>query len=136
MANIKIVYSGDLRTEATHLQSGEVIVTDAPVDNKGKGENFSPTDLFATSLGSCMLTIMGIAANTHGLDIRGSTINIKKIMDKNPRRVSSLEIIINIKGTLNARDKKILIRAAENCPVSKSINPSINETLTFNFVDG
>ena len=135
MSDIKIKYNGNLRTEATHLQSGEVILTDAPIDNNGKGENFSPTDLFATSLGSCMLTIMGIASDTHGFDITGSTVDIKKIMDPNPRRVRSLEININIKGSLKEKDRRILIKAAKHCPVSKSINPSINELISFNFTE-
>ena len=134
MPDIKIIYSGSLRTKATHIQSGDTIITDAPTDNNGKGEAFSPTDLFASSLGSCMLTIMGITAQTHGLDIEGSTIHINKIMGTNPRRVSSLDITINIHGILNKKDKKMLIKAAEHCPVSKSIHPEIDEKITFNFL--
>ena len=134
MSDIKIVYDGGLRTQATHIQSGDTITTDAPIDNNGKGEAFSPTDLFATSLGSCMLTIMGITAQTHGLNIDGSTIHIDKIMGTNPRRVSSLNITIDINGELNEKDKKILIKAAEHCPVSKSIHPDIDENFSFNFL--
>ena len=134
MSDIKIVYSGNLRTEATHTQSGDSITTDAPTDNNGKGEAFSPTDLFASSLGSCMLTIMGIAAQTHGLNIDGSSIQINKIMGKNPRRVASLDITIDINGEFNEKDKKILIKAAKHCPVSKSIHPDIDEQITFNFL--
>ena len=133
MEKIKITYDGDLRTNATHLRSGSEIATDAPVDNKGKGENFSPTDLFATSLGACMLTIMGITAQTHGFCIDGSTIELQKKMSANPRRVSDLTIIINIKGELSDRDKTKLMRAAEHCPVSKSIHPDINENINFHF---
>ena len=135
MSDIKIVYNGDLRTQITHSQSGNVIITDAPIDNNGKGEAFSPTDLFASSLGSCMLTIMGITAQTHGLNIDGSTVNINKIMGTNPRRVSAIDIIININGKLNEKDKKILKKAAEHCPVSKSIHPDLDEKITFNFLD-
>ena len=135
MFDIKIVYDGNLRTQATHIQSGDIITTDAPIDNNGKGEAFSPTDLFVSSLGSCMLTIMGITAQTHGLNIDGSTIHIDKIMGINPRRVTSLNITIDINGELNEKDKKILIKAAEHCPVSKSINPKIDEKITFNFLD-
>ncbi|MAQ43469.1 MAG: osmotically inducible protein OsmC [Candidatus Marinimicrobia bacterium] len=135
MSDIKIVYNGDLRTQITHSQSGDVIITDAPIDNNGKGEAFSPTDLFASSLGSCMLTIMGITAQTHGLNIDGSTVNINKIMGTNPRRVSAIDIIININGKLNEKDKKILQKAAEHCPVSKSIHPDLDEKITFNFLD-
>ena len=122
MTDIKIVYNGSLRTRATHLQSGNTILTDAPTDNNGKGEAFSPTDLFASSLGACMLTIMGMTAQTHGLNIDGSSIHIDKIMGANPRRVASLDIRIDINGELNEKDKKILIKAAEHCPVSKSIH--------------
>tara|TARA_B100001741_G_C16481932_1_gene565318 strand:+ start:331 stop:741 length:411 start_codon:yes stop_codon:yes gene_type:complete len=135
MSDIKIVYYGDLRTQITHSQSGDVIITDAPIDNNGKGEAFSPTDLFASSLGSCMLTIMGITAQTHGLNIDGSTVNINKIMGTNPRRVSAIDIVININGKLNEKDKKILQKAAEHCPVSKSIHPDLDEKITFNFLD-
>tara|TARA_Y100000994_G_scaffold141440_2_gene115834 strand:+ start:7147 stop:7557 length:411 start_codon:yes stop_codon:yes gene_type:complete len=135
MSDIKIVYNGDLRTQITHSQSGNIIITDAPIDNNGKGEAFSPTDLFASSLGSCMLTIMGITAQTHGLNIDGSTVNINKIMGTNPRRVSAIDIIININGKLNEKDKKILQKAAEHCPVSKSIHPDLDEKITFNFLD-
>ena len=135
MSDIKIVYNGDLRTQITHSQSGDVIITDAPIDNNGRGEAFSPTDLFASSLGSCMLTIMGITAQTHGLNIDGSTVNINKIMGTNPRRVSTIDIIININGKLNEKDKKILQKAAEHCPVSKSIHPDLDEKITFNFLD-
>ena len=136
MADIKIVYNGCLRTKATHIQSGDTILTDAPTDNNGKGEAFSPTDLFASSLGSCMLTIMGITAQTHELNIDGSSIHIDKIMGANPRRVASLDIRIDINGELNEKDKKILIKAAEHCPVSKSIHPDIDEKITFNFLKG
>ena len=135
MPDITIVYNGDLRTQITHSQSGNIIITDAPIDNNGKGEAFSPTDLFASSLGSCMLTIMGITAQTHGLNIDGSTVNINKIMGTNPRRVSAIDIIININGKLNEKDKKILQKAAEHCPVSKSIHPDLDEKITFNFLD-
>tara|TARA_B110000196_G_C21122974_1_gene654269 strand:- start:683 stop:1093 length:411 start_codon:yes stop_codon:yes gene_type:complete len=135
MSNIKIVYDGDLRTRATHIQSGNTITTDAPIDNNGKGEAFSPTDLFASSLGACMLTIMGITAETHGLNIEGSTIHIDKAMGTNPRRIVSLNITIDIYGELNEKDKKILIKAAEHCPVSKSIHPDIDENFSFNFLE-
>ena len=134
MSDIKIVYDGSLRTQATHIQSGEVITTDAPIDNNGKGEAFSPTDLFASSLGSCMLTIMGITAQTHGLNIDGSTVHIKKVMGLNPRRVASLSISIDINGEFDEKEKKILIKAAEHCPVSKSIHPDIDENFSFNFL--
>ena len=133
MPDITIKYDGELRTTATHLQSGSIISTDAPTDNKGKGENFSPTDLFATALGSCMQTIMGITSQTHGFNIKGSKIQINKIMGKNPRRVSHIKIIININGELTDKEKQLLIKAAKHCPVSKSIHPEIEEEVVFNF---
>jgi len=133
MSDIKIKYTGDLRTKATHLSSGSTIITDAPLDNNGKGEKFSPTDLFATALGSCMLTIMGITAQTHGINIDDAEVTVKKIMGANPRRVSCIKIIINIYNDISEKDRKLLIKAAHHCPVSKSINPDIEEDVTFNF---
>tara|TARA_Y100000768_G_C23710022_1_gene555323 strand:+ start:184 stop:588 length:405 start_codon:yes stop_codon:yes gene_type:complete len=133
MSDIKIKYTGDLRTKATHLSSGSTIITDAPLDNNGKGEKFSPTDLFATALGSCMLTIMGITAQTHGINIDDAEVTVKKIMGANPRRVSCIKIIINIYSDISEKDRKLLIKAAHHCPVSKSINPDIEEDVTFNF---
>ena len=133
MSDISIKYDGGLRTSAVHHQSGSIISTDAPTDNQGKGENFSPTDLFVTALGSCMLTIMGITAQTHGFNIDDSGIDIKKIMGINPRRVSSIEIAINISGAFSDKEKQLLIKAAKHCPVSKSIHPDIEEHVTFNF---
>ena len=133
MSDIKIKYTGDLRTKATHLSSGSKIITDAPLDNNGKGEKFSPTDLFATALGSCMLTIMGITAQTHGINIDDAEVTVKKIMGANPRRVSCIKIIINIYSDISEKDRKLLIKAAHHCPVSKSINPDIEEDVTFNF---
>ena len=133
MSDISIKYDGKLRTTAIHHQSGSIISTDAPIDNKGKGEKFSPTDLFVTALGSCMLTIMGITAQTHGFNIDGSSVDIKKNMGTNPRRVSSIKISININGTFSDKEKQLLQNAANHCPVSKSIHPDIDEQITFNF---
>src|ERR1700743_2927148 len=112
MATIHTTYLGGLRTEATHLQSGTKIITDAPTDNKGKGEAFSPTDLLAESLAACMLTTMGIAADTHGINIDNTTCEVTKIMALNPRRVA--EVVINFKfpGTYDDKEKKILEHAA------------------------
>ena len=122
-----IVYHGDLRTEATHLQSNTVIETDAPTDNQGKGERFSPTDLLATSLGSCMLSIMGIKARDMQIDLRGVTINIQKHMKADPRRVSRVDVTFNFPATLvlDEKEKTILQNAALTCPVAKSIHPDI-----------
>jgi len=133
MSDISIKYNGKLRTTAVHHQSGSIILTDAPIDNRGKGEKFSPTDLFVTALGSCMLTIMGITAETHGFNIDGSHIDIKKTMDTNPRRVAAIQISINVNGRFSDKEKQLLIKAAHHCPVSKSIHPDIDEQITFNF---
>ena len=133
MPDISIKYEGNLRTTATHLKSGSIISTDAPIDNKGKGEKFSPTDLFATALGSCMLTIMGITAQAYGFSIDGSNLEIDKKMGKNPRRVSRIKIIININGEFSDKEKQLLMSAAKHCPVSKSIHSDIKEEMVFNF---
>ena len=133
MNGIKILYKGKLRTIVTHTLTGEIIETDAPIDNNGKGEKFSPTDLFASSLGSCMLTIMGITAHSHGFSIDGSSVNLEKIMGKNPRRVAEIHLDINIKGMLTEKQRQILMKAAKHCPVSKSIHPEIKENISFHF---
>lgn len=134
MATSKITYNGGLRTTSVHLRSGNEIITDAPVDNKGKGEAFSPTDLLATSLGNCMLTIVGIAAQEHGFSIDGATCEITKIMAEQPRRVS--EIVVNFQFPANNysdKDKKIIERAANTCPVAFSLHPDLVKTVTFNY---
>lgn len=134
MSTSKITYSGGLRTTAIHQRSGKEIITDAPVDNKGKGEAFSPTDLLATSLGNCMLTIIGIAANEHGFNIDGTTCDITKVMAENPRRVA--EIVVNFQFPANDysdKDKKIIERSANTCPVMYSLHPDIKKTVTFNY---
>ena len=135
MSDISISYKGELRTLIAHNATGELIQTDAPIDNNGKGRKFSPTDLFVSSLGSCMLTIMGITANSHGFSIDGSSIDIKKIMGKSPRRIKEINININITGRLSDKQRELVIRAAKHCPVSKSINPDIDEKISFNFID-
>ena len=134
MKTSKIVYTGNLRTEATHLRSGNKLITDAPVDNNGKGEAFSPSDLMSTALGSCMLTIMGIVAQNHNLDIDGTTVEITKIMESNPRRVS--EIIVEFtmkKGDYTAKEKQLLENAAHTCPVAKSLSADLKQTVRFNY---
>ena len=136
MPTSAITYLGGLRTESTHLQSGDKIITDAPVDNKGRGEAFSPTDLLATSLGNCMLTIMGIAADTHGLNIEGTTCSITKIMVAQPRKVGEIEAVLTFpKGNFTDKDKKLLEHAAMTCPVFLSLHPDLKKTVTFNFPD-
>ncbi len=133
---IETIYTGELRTQATHLASQNTIITDAPVDNNGKGEAFSPTDLLAASLGSCMLTIMGIAANTHGFSIDGTKISINKIMVANPRRIG--EIVINFTFPLNSyneKEKLLIEKAAATCPITFSLHPDLIQTVNFNWND-
>ncbi|MBK7587878.1 MAG: OsmC family protein [Bacteroidetes bacterium] len=132
----QIIYLGDLRTQATHLQSQTIIDTDAPKDNQGKGERFSPTDLVATALGSCMLSIMGIAANTHSMDIVETSVDIEKIMVADPlRRIGEIKVDIHFPSTKTYTDKekKILERAALTCPVYLSLNENVQKTVTFNW---
>ncbi len=134
MATAKTVYLGDLRTEITHLQSGNKIVTDAPTDNHGKGEFFSPTDMFAASLASCILTIMGLSAKTYGFDIDGTEVATTKVMGTNPRRV--VEIIVEMTFPHNRytdKERKLMELAANECPVANSLHPDIKKTITFKF---
>ncbi len=129
----KVIYKGELRTEATHLRSGTVIETDAPLDNNGKGERFSPSDLVATALASCMLTIMGIAARTHNINITGTECEVEKIMVVDPRRIGEVKINMHFPKTENYTDKekKILEHAAMTCPVIESLHPDIKKTVSF-----
>ena len=131
MATIETTYLGDLRTEATHLQSGTKILTDAPTDNQGKGEAFSPTDLLAESLAGCILTTMAIAARTHNINMDGAKAEVTKVMAPNPRRVA--EIIVNIKfpEEYTDKEKKILEMAAHACPVHVSLHPDLKKTIDF-----
>jgi uncharacterized OsmC-like protein len=130
----KVIYKGNLRTEATHLRSGNVIITDAPLDNHGKGEAFSPTDLASTSLASCIMTIMGIAANTHNINIEGATADVIKVMDSDPRRIKTIEVTIQMPdNNYTDKEKKILEKAAHHCPVGLSLHPDTEEVLTINW---
>jgi putative redox protein len=131
MATIKTVYLGGLRTEATHLQSGTKIITDAPTDNQGKGEAFSPTDLLAESLAGCMLTTMGIAANVHGINIDNTECEVTKIMAADPRRVAEVVTKFKFPGEYSDKEKKILERASLNCPVYISLHPDLIKTVDF-----
>lgn len=127
-----VQYLGELRTEATHLLSGQKIITDAPPDNQGKGEAFSPTDLCATSLASCMLTIMGISARNHGLDMTGAKAEVTKIMAADPRRISGIEIRITMPANgFTDIQKKILEAAARACPVHFSLAEGLEEVVVF-----
>ena len=127
----KVTYKGSLRTEAIHVQSGNTIITDAPIDNRGKGEAFSPTDLVATALASCMLTIMGIVANRNHLKINGTTAEIEKIMGANPRRINEIKISIRFNENFDKKTKRKLENAALTCPVSNSLSENLKESIKF-----
>jgi putative redox protein len=131
----QITYKGNLRTEAQHIYSGTVIETDAPLDNQGLAERFSPTDLVATALGNCMLTIMGIAARTHNINLEGTTVDIEKVMASEPRRIAAINVTFNFVATANFSDKEktILEHAAKNCPVMFSLHPDCTKNILFNW---
>lgn len=134
METAKTKYIGDLRTEIEHLRSGSIIITDAPIDNKGKGENFSPTDMVASALGSCAFTIMGIAAREHGFSIDGSSCRITKIMSDNPRKIGEIKIDFDFTGNeYTDKQKKILDYCVKTCPVALSLNESVLQNVTLFF---
>jgi uncharacterized OsmC-like protein len=128
----KIIYQGNLRTRMVHLYSGTEVITDAPLDNQGLAQAFSPTDLAATSLGSCMLTIMGIKARNMELDINGTEVEITKVMASEPRRISEIHVTIKFApNTYTDKDKTILENTAKTCPVALSLHPDIKQIVTF-----
>ena len=134
MHTITSEYKGQLRTENTHLKSGQKLITDAPTDNQGRGEAFSPTDLVCTALCSCMMTIMGIRARDENIDLEGMQANVTKIMAANPRKISKIKIVFT-KTDLQATPNQLemLKQAALTCPVALSINEDISQEVTFNF---
>ena len=128
-------YAGQLRTEATHVASGKVIHTDAPTDNHGRGEAFSPTDLVSTALGSCMMTIMGIVAERHQWDLVDSTFAVVKHMSAElPRRIAQVDLLISLPAALAPADRAVLERAALTCPVALSLHPDIKQNVAFEYV--
>ena len=134
MTTVKTIYLGDLRTENEHLQSGNKIITDAPTDNQGKGEAFSPTDLLATALGNCIMTIMGIKARDNGIDIKGTEIEITKIMASNPRRVAEVVVEFTFpKKGYSSEEKKLIESVAGISPVPLSLHPDLVQTIRFNW---
>ena len=137
MATITTFYIDELRTEAQHNYSGTKIITDAPIDNQGKAESFSPTDLLAASLGSCMITIVGIAARTQGFEerLRGTKIEITKIMKSDPRRVGEIQVELTFPegSNLNEKEKKIIEHTSRTCPVALSLHPDLLQTWKFNW---
>ena len=130
----KIKYLGNLRTEAMHLKSGISIITDAPVDNNGKGEAFSPTDLVATALGSCMLTIMGIVAKKNNINIDDTTVEVLKTMSESPRRIDEIRVSFIFQNILDEGQRKKLERAARTCPGSASLHDDVKETIEFYYL--
>lgn len=127
-----VVYKGDLRCECTHLQSGTIIETDAPTDNRGKGERFSPTDTICVGLATCMITTMGIRAADMGVDLTGTRLEVTKHMLSEPRRIGKIEVILNLPAiALEDKDKKVLQLIGDNCPVMKSLHPDLEVAVAY-----
>lgn len=127
-------YAGNLRTEATHLVSGNTIITDAPVDNNGRGEAFSPTDLVCAALGSCMMTIMGIVADRNQIDLAGMQMEITKVMAASPRRIAEVILVFRMPAkNYSEKEKALLQNAARTCPVALSLHPDVKQTVQFNY---
>jgi uncharacterized OsmC-like protein len=128
-----VVYKGDLRCECTHLQSGTVTETDAPTDNRGKGERFSPTDTLCVALATCIITTMGIKAADMNINLAGTKIDVTKHMLSDPRRIGKIEVILNFPASLNLdeKDKTILKRVGDNCPVAKSLHPDLEVNIEY-----
>ena len=131
MSTSKVTYLGNLRTECEHLRSGSTYITDAPLDNNGKGEAFSPTDTVATGLANCMLTMMGIKAREMEVNLEGSVATVTKIMASNPRRISRIEVVLNLPDPITEKNKTILERTANTCPVHQSLHPDIEKVVDF-----
>jgi putative redox protein len=137
MPTVKTTYLGDLRTDSTHLQSGNTLITDAPTDNMGKGEAFSPTDLLATATGTCILTTMAIVAQRDDIELAGSEVEVTKIMTQSPpRRVARLEINLKMKSNIALSPEQIqkLENTAHKCPVSLSLHPDVEQVLMFEWI--
>lgn len=132
MATINAEYLGDLRVECIHVASGTRLTTDAPVDNNGKGESFSPTDLCSAALGACAMTIIGIYARQHDVDVTGTTMEITKTMAQDPRRIGKIEVIFHMpKRAYTEKQKTMIERAARTCPVEKSLGADVERVFTF-----
>ncbi|MFM2231030.1 MAG: hypothetical protein RL607_2288 [Bacteroidota bacterium] len=133
MATSKVTYLGELRTSSEHLQSGSIIISDAPTDNNGKGEAFSPTDTVANGLASCMFTVMGIKAREMEVDFSGSTATVTKIMGTEPRRITEIHVVFSMNVEVVEKTKTILERTAMTCPVYYSLHPDIKKEITFHW---
>ena len=130
-----ITYQGNLRCEAVHLQSSSKIESDAPTDNRGKGERFSPTDLLCVSLATCMVTTMGIKAADMNVDLTNSRADVQKHMASDPRRVAKIEVTVFLPKNINEKERLILEKTGNNCPVAKSVHPDIELVLKYNWVN-
>lgn len=136
MATVSAKYIGDLRMECVHNQSGTKIVTDAPSDNQGKGESFSPTDLCATALGTCAMTIIGIYAKNHGVDVTGAEVEITKTMSADPRRIGKIEAVFKMPArSYSAKEKTSIERCVHSCPVHLTLHPDVEQVFTFIWQD-
>lgn len=129
----RVIYKGNLRTEAEHLQSKSVMITDAPIDNHGKGEAFSPTDTVATALATCMLTVMGIKAQEMDISLDGTSAEVTKTMAANPRRISKIEVVLKFPKSYSEKETKILENTARTCPVLQSLHPELEKIITFQY---
>ncbi|MCL9806880.1 OsmC family protein [Flavobacterium amniphilum] len=133
MATSKVTYLGELRTSSIHINSGSEIISDAPLDNNGKGEAFSPTDTVANALASCMFTVMGIKANEMNVDFSGSTAEVTKVMGTDPRRITEIHVTFQMNLNADDKTKTILERTAMTCPVFYSLHPDIKKEIVFNW---
>ena len=133
MSTAKVTYLGNLRTECEHLKSGATFITDAPLDNNGKGEAFSPTDTVATGLASCMITMMGIKAASLNISLEGTTAQVTKTMDVDPRRISRIDVEIKVPTKISEKFQKILKNTANTCPVLYSLHPDIEKEIVFHW---
>lgn len=133
MSTAKVTYLRELRTECTHLASGNSFITDAPLDNQGKGAAFSPTDTVATGLANCMLTVMGIKARDLGIAMEGTTADVTKIMSTNPRRISEIKVVLHFPKGISPKNQKILENTGRTCPVALSLHPEIVQDIQFNW---
>lgn len=134
MATSKVTYLGDLRTSSIHLASGSEIISDAPIDNNGKGEAFSPTDTVANAFASCMFTVMGIKARDLDVDFSKSTAEVTKVMGTEPRRITEIHVTFNMNIAVSDKNKTILEKTAMTCPVFNSLHPDIKKVVVFNWM--
>jgi putative redox protein len=133
MKTAYIKYLGELRTAATHIRSGNEIITDAPLDNHGKGEAFSPTDLVSSALVSCMMTVIGIMADAHGIDVSGMEGESLKVMGTNPRRIVGIEVSLRFPRAYLEHDRVLIERTARTCPVAMSLHPDLKQEISFEY---